>query len=289
MRRTSGILQRRHDVEGFGIAIGILALRRAALAFSRSLPPVRYENSSKQAVGRGDSDSLDQDFAQVLTAHGRGVRGAKQRDDLVDEAEIVPGENTEGIADDIIEAALLEIEIDVPGLLLGALLVQQAPRDEFAGTGFSRDRPGSPTTAGGSASSRPHAPWHHSRSPAAPCRALRKRFEHPRGFLAAGDAEIEPCLALVRDRIRIVVAIIAALAAVLLRHRGHHPPPQRTAVGELHAVCDRHGLVVPGASPSSPSPPGPSIALVCSGDSGVSRRGRACRPGSHSAIAAAGR
>jgi hypothetical protein len=51
---------------------------------------------------------------------------------------------------------------------------------------------------------------------------------------------------LVGDRVGIVVAIIAALAAILLRHRRHHAPAQRAAFGELHAIGNRHGLVVPG-------------------------------------------
>jgi hypothetical protein len=74
---------------------------------------------------------------------------------------------------------------------------------------------------------------------------LVQRLEHARGFLAAGNAEIEPRLGLAGDRVGIVVTIVTALAAVLLRHRRHHPPPQRPAFGELHAVGNRHGLVVP--------------------------------------------
>ena len=74
---------------------------------------------------------------------------------------------------------------------------------------------------------------------------LVQRLQHPGGFLAAGDAEIETRLGLAGDRLRIVVAIVAALAAILLRHRRHHAPAQRTAFGELHAVGNRHGLVVP--------------------------------------------
>jgi len=66
------------------------------------------------------------------------------------------------------------------------------------------------------------------------------------------------------------VAIVAALAAILLRHRGHHPPPQRAAFGELHAVGDRHGLIVPRCSPSSSLPAGPpSICGALSADSGA--------------------
>ena len=55
------------------------------------------------------------------------------------------------------------------------------------------------------------------------------------------------------DGVGVVRAIVAALAAILLRHRRHHAPPQRTSLGELHALLERHGRIVPGRAPSSPS------------------------------------
>jgi hypothetical protein len=69
------------------------------------------------------------------------VGGTEQRDDLIDEAEIIAREHAERIADDIIEATLGEIELDVIGFLLGTLLVEGAPRHEH---GFSRILPGAP-------------------------------------------------------------------------------------------------------------------------------------------------
>jgi hypothetical protein len=45
--------------------------------------------------------------------------------------------------------------------------------------------------------------------------------------------------------IGIVLAIITALTAVLLPHRGHHAPPQWPAIGELHPLAERQGLIVP--------------------------------------------
>src|SRR5215469_11474171 len=63
-----------------------------------------------------------------------------------------------------------------------------------------------------------------------------KSFEHAGGLLAAWDAEIEPLLLLQEDDVRIVLAVIPALAAILLSHRSQHPPPQRPAVGKLHAL-----------------------------------------------------
>jgi hypothetical protein len=74
---------------------------------------------------------------------------------------------------------------------------------------------------------------------------LVQRLQHPGGFLAAGDAQIETRLRFAGDGVGVVVAIIAALAAILLRHRRHHAPAQRAAFGEFHAVGNRHGLVVP--------------------------------------------
>jgi hypothetical protein len=45
---------------------------------------------------------------------------------------------------------------------------------------------------------------------------------------------------------RIVFAVVAALATILLRHRCHHAPAQRLAIGKVHALSERQGLVVPG-------------------------------------------
>src|ERR1700743_1155094 len=58
------------------------------------------------------------------------MRGTQQSNDLVDISKIVLGKNAEGIADDIIEAATRQIEIDMPGLFLGSSLVEQAARHE---------------------------------------------------------------------------------------------------------------------------------------------------------------
>ena len=140
-------LQRRHHVQRRCIAIGILALRQRPRLLALGAAGEIGEQL-EQAVRRGrQRHVLDQDLAQRLAAHGSGMRGAEQRDDLVDEAEIVLGKDAEGIADDIVEAACLEIEVDMPGLLLRSLLVEEAPRHEvrrhriFAGTaGFGDDR-----------------------------------------------------------------------------------------------------------------------------------------------------
>jgi hypothetical protein len=101
---------------------------------------------------------------------------------------------------------------------------------------LSRERPGSLVTVGAVAAG----------GAAAPGDDAVQRLQHPGGFLAAGDAQIEARFGPVRNSVRIVVAIVAALAAILLRHRRHHAPAQRAALRKLHAIGDRHGLVVPG-------------------------------------------
>jgi hypothetical protein len=58
------------------------------------------------------------------------MRGAEQRDDLIDEPDIIARENTEGVADDIVEPATGQIELDMPGFLFRTLLIQQAARQE---------------------------------------------------------------------------------------------------------------------------------------------------------------
>ena len=100
-----------------------------------------------------------------------------------------------------------------------------------------------------------------------------KLLEHAGGVLAARHAEIEPLFGLVENRVGVVLAVVAALAAILLRHRRHHAARQRLAVGELHAIGERHRRVVPrravvvvGGRPNAT--PGTSCA-ASSADSGV--------------------
>ena len=63
--------------------------------------------------------------------------------------------------------------------------------------------------------------------------------------LPPGRAEIEARFGLLEDGPRIVGAIVAALAAILLRHRGHQLAADRPRLGERHALLDRHGRVFP--------------------------------------------
>ncbi len=171
------------------------------------------------------------------------MQSAEQRDDLIDMAYIVARENAERIADDVIEAATAEVEIDVPGFLLRPGLVQQTARQErrlyriVARTARLRRDRGRCGGRSGCRSTR--------RKRRRLFQLLVQRLEHPGGFLAAGDTEIETAFGLARNRVGIVVAVIAALAAILLRHRRHHAPAHRAAFCELHTIGNRHGLVVP--------------------------------------------
>ena len=223
------------------------------------------EISSNSESGAGASEtSRRQHLAQRLAADFGGVRCAEQGDDLIDMAEIVAGENAEGIADDIVEAAAAEIEIDVPGFLFRSRLVEQAARHECR-----RDRIVA-RTAGLRGDRRRRCGRRERRARRGRRRLLQflvQRLQHPGGFLAAGDAEIETRFRLAGDRLGIVVAVVAALAAILLRHRRHHAPPQRAAFGELHAIGNRHGLVVPRRFAVVAIAGGPcSTAAPCSAD-----------------------
>lgn len=242
--RARKLLERRHDIERGGVTIGILALcQRPRLLALRAAGD--EGDQLEQRVGRRrQRDVVDQHFAQRLAVDLGGVGGAEQRDDLIDEADLVACEHAKTIADDIVELALGEIELDVIGLFLRLPLVEQAPRQE-------RRRDRIVARAAGLGDRHRHGRRRHRIHLVGRLgrrrlvQLLVQRLQHPRGFLAAGDAEIEPCFATARDRLRIVVAIVAALPAILLRHRGHHLAAHGTAFGELHPVRNRHGLVVP--------------------------------------------
>ena len=74
---------------------------------------------------------------------------------------------------------------------------------------------------------------------------LKQGLEHPRGFLAAGYAKVQSLLLAGVNCARIIFAVVAALAAILLRHGCHHAPTQRLAIGKAHALGEWQGLVVP--------------------------------------------
>ena len=75
-----------------------------------------------------------------------------------------------------------------------------------------------------------------------------QRFERAQRLLAARHTQVELGFFVQRDGISVVLAIVAALPAILLAHGRHHPSPQRPAFGELHALVDRHCLIMPGSA-----------------------------------------
>ncbi len=71
-------------------------------------------------------------------------------------------------------------------------------------------------------------------------------LDQPRGLLAAGGAQVQPFLIAEEDRVGVVGAGVAALAAVLLRHGGHQTRRERPASRHAHALGGRDRRVVPG-------------------------------------------
>ncbi len=163
------------------------------------------------------------------------------------EARIIARIDAERIPRHIGKAAAGEVELDVIGLLLGALLVQQTARQEG---GFRRVFP---CTSGrdrhrrrGSCAGRWRCCSCGRLGGRRLVQLLEELLEHPRRLLAAGGAEVEAGLALVGDGVGIVGAIVAALAAILLRHGRHHAAAERPALREVHTVGDPHRRIVPG-------------------------------------------
>src|SRR5437763_1487271 len=74
---------------------------------------------------------------------------------------------------------------------------------------------------------------------------LDELLQHAGGFLAARHAEIQPLLGLLHDLVGVGLAGVTALAAILLRHGGHHAPAQRPALGHLHALGHLDSRIVP--------------------------------------------
>src|SRR6202011_4065803 len=144
----------------------------------------------------------------------------------------------EGIADRVFEPRCANVELDVPGFLARARLVEKRAREE-------RRFGGSIARGGGWAGTLlRRRRWRHDRRSGGrgAVEILMERLEHAGGFLAARDAQVEPFLFLQKDRVGIVLAVVAALAAVLLAHGGHQAPAQRPPLRELHALGERHEI-----------------------------------------------
>src|ERR1700732_2713403 len=122
-------------------------------------------------------------------------------------AKLIAGEDAEGVADGIVEAASGKIEIDVPGFLFRPALVEQTPRYERRRRGIVAG----PAELGDGYCDRRGRRCRVCRRSRRLFQLLMERLEHPRGFLAAGDTKIEASFRLARNRFGIVVAIITAL------------------------------------------------------------------------------
>ena len=200
------------------------------------------EISSKSASGAGASEQSSRRTSRSVLPRTRDMRGADHGDDLIDEAEIILGEDAEGFAGLVVEPASERSNSTCQVAFSDPSLFRRRRDKNAAVVGASRERPGCALrgTASGLASAKAGV---GDRGLSISSTSV---FQHARGFLAAGRAEIEPLLLREAMALRIILAIIAALAAILLRHRGHHAPPQRTAFRELHALGKRKRLIVPG-------------------------------------------
>ena len=170
---------------------------------------------------------------------GKSGGAAERRDHRIGEGGIVLRKHPEGIAHHIVDAGALEVELDVPGLLGGAGLVEPGARQEGGGRRIVARAAGrhgcGAATAGAASATTAAAGTLGGRGRRAQLRV--KRLEHAGGLLAARHAQVQPLLGLARYGLGIVLAIVAALPAVLLRHGGHQAPAQRPAL--RRASCAR--------------------------------------------------
>ena len=112
----------------------------SAFAFCRLFAAGDVGDELEQHVGRRrERHAVGQHLAQAYArrsenppAHrARGSRRRPERDRC--------GKHAEQVADDIVEAGVGQIEVDMPGLLLGALFVEPRAGEEVARTGISRE------------------------------------------------------------------------------------------------------------------------------------------------------
>ncbi len=200
------------------------------------------DSSSNRASGAGASETSSRKTSRSgLPRDLRHMRRAKHGDNLIDEAKFILRKNSEGIANAIVNAALREIELDVPSVFLRPLFVEASAREKHR---LNR------IVARASGRGRRRRRTRRGRRQNGLCRRfvqlLGKRFEHAGSFLAARRAEIEARLLARRQGVCVVIAIIAALTAILLGHRRHHASTQRAPFRKLHALVNSERLIVPG-------------------------------------------
>ena len=188
--------------------------------------------------GAGDSETPSVSASRKVRPADRKIRRRVERGDhRLDQCGLVGRVNAETVADHVIEPAFGQIEFDMPGFLFRAFFVEATAREESGGDRIV-------ARAAGRGNRRGHG-----------LRLRRRRrsaelgieiLQHAGGVLAARHAQVQPLFLFGEQRIGVVLAVITALTAILLRHRRHHAARQRLAVGELHAVGERHRRVVPG-------------------------------------------
>jgi hypothetical protein len=234
-------LQRGKDVERGGIAVGIAAFGEQ-LGFGAPVTAGEIRNKLEQDVGRRRKrHAVGERVAQSTIRDGKVRRRVERGQHSIDQAGIVKGKDPEGIADDIIKIGADKIDVDVPGLLFRTRFVETPARQKSgdgrivarAPGGWRCRRRGRLQRRGGGRRNR---------------RAIElgvELLEHAGRLFAARHAKVQPLLGFGDQRGRVVFAIVAALAAILLRHRRHHSPRQRPAVRKLHAFGERHGGIVP--------------------------------------------
>ncbi len=191
----------------------------------------------------------------------RAIRRCAERcDHRIHHVRIVGGEYAESIAHRVVEAAFGQIEFDMPGLLLGTGLIEPRARDEGSERWVVAR---AAALIGGFGGGLVRRFYHRGSS----TDLSLERLKHPGGFLTAGYAEVGSLFRLTENRLGVVLAVVAALAAILLAHGGHQFAAHRPAFSELHAFGDRHGGVVPGSRPV--------VAIACR--SNLDARHQPCR------------
>ena len=238
----------------------------APVAFSRCAPPVMKDEQLEQLIGRRRQEkrSSTQRLAQRLVGDLGVWAAPEQRDDLVDEAEVVAREHAKAVAHVVSRACCRRDRTRRDrSPSPSPRLVEQAPRQEgrqpdFRGHGRARPSP-------------PARPA-HSRPLAAPCRRLRagalsissnSSLSIRAVSLPPGAQRLRRFFAPVAIESRVVGADCSRTGRSQLRHRGHHAAAERTSLGELHAVGDRPS---PGRARGprrrSPSPCGASMTRL---------------------------
>ena len=98
--------------------------------------------------GAGDSETPSVSTSRkVRPPIGKSGGASSACDHGVDERRVVGREDAEAVADLVVEAAVGEIEFDMPGFLFEPSLLSRRRDRNVASTGLSRERPGAAALA----------------------------------------------------------------------------------------------------------------------------------------------